>query len=146
MFWKGHCLFVWFVFSSRRRHTRCALVTGVQTCALPISGALRPALLRTPPWINFGDWSNILELARLGLSARLLGQKDMRELLRIVGMNAADLMNDEFESEALKGMYGLDSVLGNHMGPRSPNTVYTLLYRAAGEAASRRGALGLPKG
>src|SRR3546814_7854136 len=33
-------------FSSRRRHTRCALVTGVQTCALPISGdkARRTAL------------------------------------------------------------------------------------------------------
>src|SRR3546814_6423369 len=32
-----------FFFSSRRRHTRCALVTGVQTCALPISnGAGRP--------------------------------------------------------------------------------------------------------
>src|SRR3546814_2697555 len=30
------CLF----FSSRRRHTRCALVTGVQTCALPICEAL----------------------------------------------------------------------------------------------------------
>src|SRR3546814_6921037 len=31
-------LIVWvFFFSSRRRHTRCALVTGVQTCALPIS-------------------------------------------------------------------------------------------------------------
>src|SRR3546814_10366261 len=29
--------FVEFFFSSRRRHTRCALVTGVQTCALPIS-------------------------------------------------------------------------------------------------------------
>src|SRR3546814_6828607 len=28
--------FVYFFFSSRRRHTRCALVTGVQTCALPI--------------------------------------------------------------------------------------------------------------
>src|SRR3546814_5570676 len=28
------CLY--FFFSSRRRHTRCALVTGVQTCALPI--------------------------------------------------------------------------------------------------------------
>src|SRR3546814_3810769 len=28
------CMF--FFFSSRRRHTRCALVTGVQTCALPI--------------------------------------------------------------------------------------------------------------
>src|SRR3546814_9729781 len=40
----SHCMIlyfdVWFVFlfffSSRRRHTRCALVTGVQTCALPI--------------------------------------------------------------------------------------------------------------
>src|SRR3546814_4175811 len=29
-------VFFFFVFSSRRRHTRCALVTGVQTCALPI--------------------------------------------------------------------------------------------------------------
>src|SRR3546814_7361881 len=31
-----HCC-IFFLFSSRRRHTRCALVTGVQTCALPIS-------------------------------------------------------------------------------------------------------------
>src|SRR3546814_2004745 len=30
------CVCVCFFFSSRRRHTRCALVTGVQTCALPI--------------------------------------------------------------------------------------------------------------
>src|SRR3546814_6772469 len=30
------CISDWFFFSSRRRHTRCALVTGVQTCALPI--------------------------------------------------------------------------------------------------------------
>src|SRR3546814_3161842 len=32
-----YCGVCWFFFSSRRRHTRCALVTGVQTCALPIS-------------------------------------------------------------------------------------------------------------
>src|SRR3546814_9123000 len=32
-----YLVFVYFFFSSRRRHTRCALVTGVQTCALPIS-------------------------------------------------------------------------------------------------------------
>src|SRR3546814_4887885 len=30
-----------FFFSSRRRHTRCALVTGVQTCALPITRTKR---------------------------------------------------------------------------------------------------------
>src|SRR3546814_10007647 len=41
-------LFVFF-FSSRRRHTRCALVTGVQTCALPIFGiGARPPPLHPP--------------------------------------------------------------------------------------------------
>src|SRR3546814_4098374 len=48
---------LFFFFSSRRRHTRCALVTGVQTCALPISGRRssildmgrnRPLLRHTP--------------------------------------------------------------------------------------------------
>src|SRR3546814_13984793 len=37
-----------FFFSSRRRHTRCALVTGVQTCALPISR--HEALSRPGRW------------------------------------------------------------------------------------------------
>src|SRR3546814_5932437 len=36
-----------FFFSSRRRHTRCALVTGVQTCALPISVSLTD-------WLDLG--------------------------------------------------------------------------------------------
>src|SRR3546814_13965923 len=31
-------MYLFFFFASRRRHTRCALVTGVQTCALPIFG------------------------------------------------------------------------------------------------------------
>src|SRR3546814_1312092 len=36
-----------FFFSSRRRHTRCALVTGVQTCALPIYVAQRKLSAQT---------------------------------------------------------------------------------------------------
>src|SRR3546814_1354649 len=46
-------LFLYFFFSSRRRHTRCALVTGVQTCALPIfegtdAMIARAGMLRRP--------------------------------------------------------------------------------------------------
>src|SRR3546814_18265834 len=37
-----------FFFSSRRRHTRCALVTGVQTCALPICYTCKAGLLPEP--------------------------------------------------------------------------------------------------
>src|SRR3546814_4878082 len=36
---------MFFFFSSRRRHTRCALVTGVQTCALPISAGKTAVIL-----------------------------------------------------------------------------------------------------
>src|SRR3546814_10920429 len=43
-------------FSSRRRHTRCALVTGVQTCALPIYHRI------VPPFVNMAS----LLLAPLG--------------------------------------------------------------------------------
>src|SRR3546814_8515922 len=44
-----------FFFSSRRRHTRCALVTGVQTCALPISQptlCVTSLLLRRNPGVD----------------------------------------------------------------------------------------------
>src|SRR3546814_10866406 len=39
-FFAVFCHTFFFFFASRRRHTRCALVTGVQTCALPILGAV----------------------------------------------------------------------------------------------------------
>src|SRR3546814_18834341 len=47
--------YVFFFFSSRRRHTRCALVTGVQTCALPIYDLrFHPRCpYRPKPWTTF---------------------------------------------------------------------------------------------
>src|SRR3546814_3313474 len=54
-----------FFFSSRRRHTICALVTGIQTCALPISGLAMALSLR------FGAPSALLGLVG-GLAAPAL--------------------------------------------------------------------------
>src|SRR3546814_1968202 len=44
-----------FGFSSRRRHTRCALVTGVQTCALPILAAAFALVLKVVKVWNFAQ-------------------------------------------------------------------------------------------
>src|SRR3546814_4527789 len=44
-----------FFFSSRRRHTRCALVTGVQTCALPISAVPPTTRITSPLPVNAVD-------------------------------------------------------------------------------------------
>src|SRR3546814_988788 len=43
MWWSSSWLVLVCFFSSRRRHTRCALVTGVQTCALPICSGVQRA-------------------------------------------------------------------------------------------------------
>src|SRR3546814_4187008 len=54
-------LVVYFFFSSRRRHTRCALVTGVQTCALPICVHLRnEAMASHHPLIGIIDVCGIV--------------------------------------------------------------------------------------
>src|SRR3546814_8422652 len=63
-------LFFCFFFSSRRRHTRCALVTGVQTCALPIYSKARAASPDDPE-IALGEavaWCEAGEIDR-GLAA-----------------------------------------------------------------------------
>src|SRR3546814_6357725 len=44
-----------FFLSSRRRHTRCALVTGVQTCALPISRKAATCLVEIAAAAEHGD-------------------------------------------------------------------------------------------
>lgn len=101
------------------------------------TAALRPLLEGTPPRLDPQDRRNLLALAGLGWSLRRRGRGPMRDLLRIVTMNVADLLEETFESDAVRGAFALDAVLGTDHGPRSPNTVFTLLHRLAGEARSR---------
>src|SRR3546814_19364145 len=60
-----------FFFASRRRHTRCALVTGVQTCALPIwgkaAGPVRDAARASYRLLNWNAQKNELLLKKTGL-------------------------------------------------------------------------------
>src|SRR3546814_206915 len=67
-------LFVLFFFSSRRRHTRCALVTGVQTCALPISAEEVASLAEETGASSVhvsGDWSHLAQCRRAALERAL---------------------------------------------------------------------------
>jgi phytoene dehydrogenase-like protein len=95
--------------------------------------SLTPILGMTPPRLGTDAWSDRRDLLKLAWQVRRLGRTDMRELLRIIGMNAYDLMDEHFESALLKGALGFDAVLGTNFGPRSPGTVLTLLYRLAAE-------------
>src|SRR3546814_14571503 len=89
----SYCVYCLFFFSSRRRHTRCALVTGVQTCALPISslviakalslhggGALYSYDQHEPFVRQMGEWLTEHELAARFYHAPL-GQRDRKSVV-----------------------------------------------------------------
>src|SRR3546814_13674095 len=82
-------------FSSRRRHTRCALVTGVQTCALPISeGEVVTTYLRLPDKVRAirldpVNWKGRFEMTDLSareITRAGLGLTLIRRQLRQAGL------------------------------------------------------------
>ncbi len=103
---------------------------------------LRTVLNRPPPRLGTGDWGDLAALAHLGFDIRRLGRHEMREFLRLIGMNIHDEVTERFENSTLKGAVCFDAVLGTHLGPRSPNTIMTYLYRLAGTG----GRLAIPGG
>jgi phytoene dehydrogenase-like protein len=103
---------------------------------------LKTYLNKTPPRLGSTDFKDLATFARLGFDVRRLGREEMREFLRLIGMNIHDELVERFENPLLKGALSLDAVLGTHLGPRSPTTLFTYLYRLAGE----EGRVSAPKG
>ena len=103
---------------------------------------LKTYLNKTPPRLGSKDFKDLATFARLGFDVRRLGKAEMREFLRLIGMNIHDELVERFESPLLKGALSLDAVLGTHLGPRSPTTLFTYLYRLAGD----EGRVSAPKG
>ncbi len=89
-------------------------------------------LNKTPPRLGTKNVADNATLARLGFDIRRLGRKEMQAFLRLIGMNIHDEVSERFKCRVLKGAISLDAVLGTHLGPRSPNTIMTYLYRLAG--------------
>ena len=78
---------------------------------------------------DFGDW---ISLAKTALKVRMLGKNDMREFLRIAGINIYDVLQEYFDDPLLKGALSMDGVLGTSLGPRSNNSVFCALHRLSG--------------
>lgn len=100
---------------------------------------LAGAFNRRAPKLVEGNLTDRLTLAKLGLGMKMLGKDDMSDLMRLALINIYDVMEENFDNELLKGAISLDSLLGSHMGPRSPNTVYGYLYRRMGDVFGYKG-------
>lgn len=102
-----------------------------QTRMARLAGALSSFLDKTAPTAVPKSLGEKLELVLFGLAFKKMGTADMRDFLRIVGMNIWDLVDEKFENPALRGAICFDAVKGNMFGPRSPNTVFTHLFNVA---------------
>jgi phytoene dehydrogenase-like protein len=87
---------------------------------------------RIPPRFGTRNRSDWIGLAKTALDVRMLGRDDMREFLRIAGINIYDILQENFENPLLKGALSLDGVLGTNLGPRSNNSVFCALHRYSG--------------
>ena len=99
---------------------------------------------RIPPRIATRDRNDWVSLAKMALNIRMLGKRDMREFLRIAGINIYDVLQENFENPLLKGALSMDGVLGTNLGPRSNNSVFCALHRLSGMQglAMPRGGMG----
>jgi phytoene dehydrogenase-like protein len=114
---------------------------------LRFAAALEPFRAEPPPRLGSrADRADLMRLARMGWAIRAMGKDEMREFLRLVASNIADLVEDELADPLLQAAVAFDAVLGTDRGPRAPGTVLTLLYRLAGALDGKPGALGVPKG
>ncbi len=111
-----------------------------------IADVLRDMVLQTPPNVLEGSWRSALpqlvRAAQLGGRLRKLDMNQRRELLALFAMSAGDYLDQFFESEPIKAVYGFDGIVGNYASPYSPGSAYVLLHHVFGEVNGKRGAWG----
>jgi phytoene dehydrogenase-like protein len=81
------------------------------------------------PEVGLADLRALLPLTT---PMRKLGRANLSQLLRVLPMPATDLLNEWFESAALKGAIAASGVRDITWGPMESGTAYTLLYKWAG--------------
>ena len=89
-----------------------------------------------------------LDLGAARLAAPALDQRTVGEITRLFTMCIADLVEDRFESDAMRGVLSVSGVIGTWAGPRSPGTAYVMAHHKIGDVGdgSKLGAVGLPRG
>lgn len=113
---------------------------------LRFAGVLQKTFMKRPPRLAYAGPGELAELAKLGLNLRLLGRDLMQELLRTGAINIYDVLQETFAGDLLKGALGLDALLGSNLGPRSPGSVLTWLYRLTGRLQGNGNGVSLPAG
>ena len=111
-----------------------------------IADVLRAFVLRAPPNITqgfgpgaIGEAINALGTANI---LRRLSLEQQRSLLDLFTRSAGEMLDEVFESDLVKALFGFDAVVGNYASPYAAGSAYVMLHHAFGEVNGKKGVWG----
>jgi phytoene dehydrogenase-like protein len=139
----------------RRRHAEIAKFSTKDAAAMEVweawlgglGAVLGPLLGVVPPKIGSKAPGDLVR--QLGLAWRLrdMSAQQIGDVTRLMSMSIADLLDDHFESQAVKGVLSVSAIIGTWAGPRSPGTAYVAVHHNIGNAGDGQiGSWGFPEG
>jgi phytoene dehydrogenase-like protein len=111
-----------------------------------IADVLRAFVLRAPPNIveGFGVGAIREAFNTLGTAGILnrLSLERQRSLLDLFTRSAGEILEQTFESDLVKALYGFDAIVGNYASPYAAGSAYVMLHHAFGEVNGKKGVWG----
>lgn len=112
-----------------------------------LAAVLGPLLLRVPPRLGSKRPKDLLAALGLAWRFRKLDERGIADVTRLMTMSVADLLEERFESDAVRGVLSVSGVIGAWAGPRSPGSAYVMAHHKLGDIGEgAAGAWGFPEG
>ncbi|MCX5747696.1 MAG: NAD(P)/FAD-dependent oxidoreductase [Proteobacteria bacterium] len=112
-----------------------------------LGGLLGPMLTRVPPKLGSKHPRDLLAALAMAWKFRDLDERGVGDLTKLMTMSVADLLEERFESDALRGVLAVSGVIGTWGGPRSPGTGYVMAHHKMGDVGDGPvGSWGFPEG
>ncbi len=95
--------------------------------------AIKPIISLVPPDPSSLSWRDLRGLLKLGQYGASLSPTEICRISKLLTQSAADLLDEWFDFDPLKGTKSASGIIGTFLGPRSPGTAYVLLHHYMGE-------------
>jgi phytoene dehydrogenase-like protein len=111
-----------------------------------IADVLRAFVLRAPPNLVEGFGATAIREGFNALSTanilRKLSLEQQRSLLDLFTRSAGEMLDERFESDLVKALFGFDAIVGNYASPYAAGSAYVMLHHAFGEVNGKKGVWG----
>jgi phytoene dehydrogenase-like protein len=112
-----------------------------------VAKVLGPLLLHVPPKLGSMALGDLLDTVRTAWKVRKLGVRGVGDVTKLFTMSITDLLNEWFESDAVKAALTINGVIGTWAGPDEPGTAYVMLHHSIGDVGDGHlGSWGFPEG